>query len=127
MAGSLHGSALRANDDETSTPWKFSLEGAEGSSGPCPWFKFPSTPRLMPPAAEAAGRRWWRHRSRPHLNWRIGHAGGPSLPRTSCGFSPRPIAPLRPAASAPSCAARASTCLLYTSDAADDLLCVDLG
>jgi hypothetical protein len=52
--------ALRANDDETSIPREFSLEGAEGSSRPCPWFKHPSTPRSVPAAAEAAGRRWWR-------------------------------------------------------------------
>ena len=47
--------ALRANDGETSTPREFRLEGAEGSSRPCPWFTRQSTPRAG--AATNGGRR----------------------------------------------------------------------
>jgi DNA end-binding protein Ku len=40
---------LRANEDETSSPREFSLEGAEGSSRSCPFSTHQSLPRQAPP------------------------------------------------------------------------------
>ncbi len=95
--------ALRAKDDETSPPRKFSLEGAEGSSRSCPWFTHPSPPPRVPRRTEAAGRRSSRHPRRRHPNYRLARVAGPSPRRTSCASSPMPIAPLKPAVSAPFC------------------------
>jgi hypothetical protein len=109
IRGREEGGPLRAKDDETLTPRKFSLEGAEGSSRPCPWFTHPSLPPRVPRRTEAAGRRSSRHPRRRHPNYRLARVAGPSPRRTSCASSPMPIAPLKPAVSAPFCAARGST------------------
>ena len=61
--------------------------------------------------------------------WRV------PCPRLRRGYSGRgrrlqlvPVPSARPPeARSPGCVCPRSTCLLYTSDAADDLLCVDLG
>ena len=100
---------LRANDDETSTPREFRPAGAEGSSRSCPCFSHRSMPRRVAPRTEAGGRRSWRHPPRHLPNYRTARADGPSPRGTSYASSPRPTAPLRPAGSVRSCAARAST------------------
>ena len=87
--------ALRANEDETPAPREFRLEGAEGSPRTCPCSSHRSMPRRRPP----------RH----HPNCLLGRAAGRSPRRTSCASWPRPIAPLKPEASPPSCVARGST------------------
>lgn len=49
VAASSPDVTLRANEDETSTPRKFTLEGAEGPSRSCPCSTQQSMPRLVPP------------------------------------------------------------------------------
>ena len=100
---------LRANNDETLTPREFRPAGAEGSLHSCPCSPTTTRLRRVPPQAEAADRRSWRHPPRSHPNYRTAPGGGRSLPRTSGASWPRPIAPSRPVALAPFCAAKAFT------------------
>src|SRR5271166_1836776 len=101
--------ALRANNDETSTPREFRPAGAEGSSRSCPCSPLRTMPRRAPPRMEAVGRRSWRRPPRHPPNYRAARAGGRSRHGTSCASLPRPTAPSRPVGLVRFCAAKAST------------------
>ena len=68
-------------------PGSLDLEGAEGSSRPCPWFRQRSMARPVPPRTEAVGRRSWRRRSQHHPNF--GPAAPANLHRPGQAAHPR--------------------------------------
>src|SRR5680860_787791 len=109
-----------------------SSEFEEGPYLPSAWLRYP-------PQKSCAGYGPGHGRSRPlradTIDWRMGRDSNPRDACTPAGFQDRCLQPL----GHPSCLALFSLggnpararahypCLLYTSDAADDLLCVDLG
>jgi hypothetical protein len=100
---------LRANNDETTTPREFRPSGAEGLPHSCRCSLYTTRPRRVPPQPIAAARQSWRHPPRSHPNYPTAPGDTRSPPRISCASWPQPIAPSKPVAWVPFCAAKGST------------------